>query len=254
MSLCYGDGMTDRSESRSRAILEASVLAVIWTLFLLAFAAERKPFGVDVHGAVYASYYLLLGVCVGYGAWPVWGRARRYGAFGLATLGLYGLFAVVEEYGLDPMVFGRTEAGLDSLHNVLDYVWYAAAVSLPVVFMRVLLDHRETLPTPEPEAIALIRQGAGVRRTPVADIVLLRADRDYTVFQTPSETIHASGTLAHCLRSLPRERIMRVHKSYAVNLAHVRAFTAARLTTDCGEVPVGRTYRAAVAQRMAALR
>ena len=246
--------MTDRSASRSRAILEAGVLAVIWALFLLAFAAERKPFGVDVHGAVYASYYLLLGVCIGYGAWPVWGRTRRYGAFGLAALGLYGLFAVVEEYGLDPLVFHRTDAGLGHLHNILDYVWYAAAVSLPVVLMRVLLDHREVPVEPEAEAVALIRQGAGVRRTPVADIVLLRADRDYTVFQTPSETIHGTGTLAHCLKTLPRERIMRVHKSYAVNLAHVRAFTAQRLTTACGEVPVGRTYRAAVAARLATLR
>lgn len=243
----------DPTPGRSRAAVEAVVLLVIWALFLLAFAAEKKTFAVDLHGAVYATYYLLLGVCIGYVAWPAWGRARRYRAFGLGALGFYALFAVVEEYGLDPLLFHRADAGLDSLHNVLDYIWYAAAVSLPVVFMRVLLDHRESA-APEAEPMALIRQGAETRRTPVADIVLLRADRDYTVFQTPSESIHATGTLAHCLKALPRERIIRVHKSYAVNLAHVRAFTAARLTTACGDVPVGRTYRAAVAERLAAFR
>jgi DNA-binding LytR/AlgR family response regulator len=103
------------------------------------------------------------------------------------------------------------------------------------------------------ETIVELKDGTRIRRVPESDIVRIRAADDYCdVFLADGRSVLVTATLSKLLSGLP-ERFVRVHKSHAVNVAHV-ASAAPRdgggraLTMDDGAtVPVGRSYDQSVA-------
>jgi len=106
-------------------------------------------------------------------------------------------------------------------------------------------------------AVAVIRDGTRVRRVPTADILCLRAADDYCeVRLADGRQLLSTATLAQTLADLPGE-FVRVHKSWAVNAAHVASIGPApggrrAVTLDDGSVvPVGRAY-AGAAERLSA--
>ncbi len=98
------------------------------------------------------------------------------------------------------------------------------------------------------ETIVELKDGSRLHRVPESDIVRIQAADDYCdVFLSDGRSLLVTTTLAKLLAGLS-ERFVRVHKSHAVNLAHV-ASTAPRegggkkLTMEGGsEVPVGRSF------------
>lgn len=103
------------------------------------------------------------------------------------------------------------------------------------------------------EAIVALKDGNRTHRIAEGDIVYLRAADDYCeAVMADGRVLLVTMTLSRLLATLPA-RFVRVHKSYAVNRAHV-ATVAARAgggrllrLTDGSSVPVGRSYGAAVA-------
>ncbi|HTU11851.1 MAG TPA: LytTR family DNA-binding domain-containing protein [Allosphingosinicella sp.] len=103
------------------------------------------------------------------------------------------------------------------------------------------------------EPILPLRDGSRIHRVAVGDIVAVRAADDYCdVILTGGRDMLVTQTLTKLLDTLP-PRFMRVHKSHAVNRAHVtgaapRPGGGTLLTmSDGSEIPVGRTYLKAVA-------
>jgi len=104
----------------------------------------------------------------------------------------------------------------------------------------------------EGEPIVALKDGARTHRVAESDILYVKAADDYCdVALTGGRTLLVTMTLARLLETLPG-RFERVHKSYAVNRAHVAA-TAPRAgggrtleLSDGSVVPVGRSYGAAV--------
>lgn len=108
------------------------------------------------------------------------------------------------------------------------------------------------------EPILSLKDGARSHRVAEGDLLYLRAADDYCEAVTVSGgTLLVTMTLSQLLGRLPAG-FVRVHKSYAVNLAHVtgsnpRAGGGRLLRLSSGaEVPVGRTYGPAVAQALVA--
>jgi DNA-binding LytR/AlgR family response regulator len=103
------------------------------------------------------------------------------------------------------------------------------------------------------EPILGLRDGSRTHRVAEGDIIAVRAADDYCdVILANGRDLLVTMTLAKLLETLP-PRFMRVHKSHAVNRAHVTG-AAPRpgggtllMMSDGSEIPVGRAYARAVA-------
>lgn len=109
----------------------------------------------------------------------------------------------------------------------------------------------------EGEPIVAIRDGGRIHRVAESDIVAIRAADDYCdVTLRDGRNLLTTLSLARFLATLPA-RFVRVHKSHAVNRAHVTTIApkpgGGRLLmmSDGSAVPVGRSYEASVAAAIA---
>jgi DNA-binding LytR/AlgR family response regulator len=113
---------------------------------------------------------------------------------------------------------------------------------------------RETVPA---ERIARLKDGARTYQIPEAHIVFVRAADDYCeVTLEDRRTLLVTMTLSRVVQALS-DRFVRIHKSYAVNCAHVAAVAPRpgggwQLSlADGTALPVGRSYLGAVASMRA---
>lgn len=162
------------------------------------------------------------------------------------------------------------------LTDFLDQSYYVAVAAMLILLVgEQLLVLRRTRSAGEQEAtraaalearlkesnsvgrIARLKDGARTHQVPEARIVFVRAADDYCeVRLEDGRTLLVTMTLSRLQQALS-ERFVRVHKSYAVNAGHVAALAprpgGGRLLTlsDGSEVPVGRSYLAAVAKMQA---
>lgn len=81
------------------------------------------------------------------------------------------------------------------------------------------------------------------------DIVLLEADNTYTSLRTATRRHALRLTLGAVLERLSFGQLVRVHRSFAVNIQHVERFSDAELTVAGQTVPLGRQYREAFLQQ-----
>ena len=102
------------------------------------------------------------------------------------------------------------------------------------------------------ETIVQLKDGTRIHRVAEGDIVYAKAADDYSeVTLVDGRTVLVTMTLARLLDTLPRD-FVRIHKSYAVNRAHVASLSprpgGGRLLQldDGSSIPVGRTYGKAV--------
>jgi two-component system, response regulator PdtaR len=88
-----------------------------------------------------------------------------------------------------------------------------------------------------------IRHNYRFVRVPLADILLLQADNNHTLVVTETQKYALRLTLGHLLDRLVSSQLVRVHRSYAVNLGRVNSFTEQELTVTDQTVPISRHYR-----------
>lgn len=81
--------------------------------------------------------------------------------------------------------------------------------------------------------------GMGARRFALDEIVYLKAAGNYTEVRTRSRTHTIYGTLKALFAQLPQEQFVRVHRSYVVNLQHVRAVRGGAVLLDDAQLPLG---------------
>jgi DNA-binding LytR/AlgR family response regulator len=82
-------------------------------------------------------------------------------------------------------------------------------------------------------------------RIPLADILLLEADNTYTALRTPTRKYALRLTLGAVLERLHFAQLVRVHRSFAVNIQRVESFSEAEANVAGQTVPLGRQYREA---------
>ena len=88
-----------------------------------------------------------------------------------------------------------------------------------------------------------IRHNYRFVRVLLADILLLQADNTHTVLVTENQKYALRLTLGHLLDRLANRQLVRVHRSYAVNIGQVHSFTDQELTLADQTVPLSRQYR-----------
>lgn len=85
-------------------------------------------------------------------------------------------------------------------------------------------------------------------RVPLADILLLEADNTYTTLITAGRKYALRLPLSTVLERLALPRLVRVHRSHAVNIHHVESFSETEAVVADYTVPLGRQYKEAFLQ------
>ena len=98
------------------------------------------------------------------------------------------------------------------------------------------------------EETILIKQGYEQLRLSLHDIIYLEAMSDYTKINTSSKKYITNTPLSGFMEKLPEQHFMRVHRSYAVAKGKIDSIKAGALICGGTAIPVGRTYRSAIAR------
>jgi DNA-binding LytR/AlgR family response regulator len=102
---------------------------------------------------------------------------------------------------------------------------------------------------PEKDYI-LVKSEHKIYRVRYADILFIQSMREYVAFYTPEGRILSLGSLKNLEEELPRDRFLRVHKSFIV--ARNRVTTLEGNTIHIGQerIPVGANYREEVMREL----
>ena len=77
------------------------------------------------------------------------------------------------------------------------------------------------------------------------DILFLEADNNHTLIQTGGQKMAIRQSLSAVLDRLAMPRLVRTHRSYAVNLDRVDSFNDHEVRIETHDVPLGRNYKEA---------
>ena len=73
------------------------------------------------------------------------------------------------------------------------------------------------------------------------DVQYIETFGHYAVVHTDKESFRFRSTLKEIMSKLPKGYFVSPHKSYIVNLEHIRSATATEISLDCGaNIPIGR--------------
>ncbi|WP_149244602.1 LytR/AlgR family response regulator transcription factor [Dyadobacter sp. 32] len=93
-----------------------------------------------------------------------------------------------------------------------------------------------------------IKEGYKQIRISQNDIIYLEAMQDYTKIVTENRNYMTLSTMSFFMDRLPADRFMRVHRSYAVALHHIRELSQSEVVCSNARIPVGKTYRQLVSR------
>ena len=84
----------------------------------------------------------------------------------------------------------------------------------------------------------------------LADILFVESLKDYIRIHRVEGALVTKFPIGELTQLLGEADFVRIHKSYVVNLRHVRAFSAAEVEVGGTSLPIGRTYRKAAEKRL----
>lgn len=96
--------------------------------------------------------------------------------------------------------------------------------------------------------VLTIKEGHNQVRLFQHDIIYLEAMQDYTKIVTHQKNYMTLASLSYFMEQLPENRFIRVHRSYAVSLDQIKELRYTELLCDKMLIPVGKTYRSAIAK------
>ena len=80
-------------------------------------------------------------------------------------------------------------------------------------------------------------------KVPLADILFVAADSNHINLHTNDKKFVLRLSLSQLFDRLIFDRLIRIHRSYAVNIDAIQSFTEQKVLTGKGELPIGRNYK-----------
>ncbi len=88
-----------------------------------------------------------------------------------------------------------------------------------------------------------IRQNYQFLKVKLSDILFLQADDNYIVLQTNSQKFALRMPLASALERIHYDKLVRVHRSYVINVGNMDSFTDTEITMGKHLIPIGKNYK-----------
>jgi DNA-binding LytR/AlgR family response regulator len=85
----------------------------------------------------------------------------------------------------------------------------------------------------------------------LSDVLFVQANRNHISLHTSDKKFVLRLSLGQLFDRLIFDRLIRIHRSYAVNIDAIRSFTEQTVLTDKGEFPIGRSYKEDFQKRFA---
>ncbi|MCK5168682.1 MAG: LytTR family transcriptional regulator, partial [Bacteroidales bacterium] len=82
------------------------------------------------------------------------------------------------------------------------------------------------------------------------DINYIESLSDYIKIHLIDKTIITRETISNIEAKLPRKNFIRVHRSFIVSLASINSFTNEYVGINKNEIPISRSYKKEVLQRL----
>lgn len=130
------------------------------------------------------------------------------------------------DYLVKPVVFGRFQLAVQKVRE------------------RIAGNTQATALNETPPDYIFIRQGSKLVRVNHSGISYIQAERDFcSVYLPDNKRLLASLHLKTLEDMLPKDKFLRVHRSYIVNMEKIQAVKGNTLELNNAEIPVGANYR-----------
>lgn len=83
-----------------------------------------------------------------------------------------------------------------------------------------------------------------------ADVLFIESLSDYVKIFLPDRIVTTRETISNFEERLPKDGFIRVHRSYIVSISHIDAFTNEDLHIGKNEIPISRTFKKEVLERL----
>jgi two-component system, response regulator PdtaR len=88
-----------------------------------------------------------------------------------------------------------------------------------------------------------IKQNYQFVKFPLSDILYLEADNTHTNIVTENKKYTIRLTMGNVLERLPMKDLVRIHRSFAVNINKIESFTEQEVSIQTLQIPLSRTYK-----------
>ena len=88
-----------------------------------------------------------------------------------------------------------------------------------------------------------VKTNKKLTRVNYSDILFLEGLKDYILIKTLYEEYIVHANIGHFTNHLPRHRFTRIHKSYTIATAHIKALTSTEMEIGSHIIPIGRFYQ-----------
>ena len=109
---------------------------------------------------------------------------------------------------------------------------------------------RNLRPANQPPTL-VIKRNKLLFRVSVRDILFIKSEHVYCrIFFTNDQRLLQRTSLEKLLERLPEDRFLRVHRSFAINVEHIRRYNSKKIYIGDTVITIGRTLRQVVAERL----
>jgi DNA-binding LytR/AlgR family response regulator len=77
----------------------------------------------------------------------------------------------------------------------------------------------------------------------MGDILYIESIKDYVKVRTAEKEIVTQQKISYLEESLPKEKFLRIHRSFIINRDHIDAYSATEIEIGKHHIPVGRNYK-----------
>lgn len=132
--------------------------------------------------------------------------------------------------------------------HTLDYLLKPISLERFTQAMAKVLETSEVLDKKQVDTL-LLKSGNRVYRVVIDEIWYLQKEGNYMTYHLGEKKILCRESVAESLESLPNNFI-QCHKSYIVNISHIRFFDKEEISIDSNRIPIGKAYKAKFLQAM----
>ena len=99
-----------------------------------------------------------------------------------------------------------------------------------------------------------MKKGDRFEKVKVEDILYVQASGSYVDIHTRNGKYNISINLMNFSKQIPDPNLLRIHRSYTVNLNQIEAVERARVFIQQIEIPIGNSYRSDLSSQLKFLR
>jgi len=105
---------------------------------------------------------------------------------------------------------------------------------------------------PQQDSVMTFKYNYRNIRLPISEIQYVKAFDNYVTIVTPDKNYMIAMTMKRILAELPEDGFVRVHKSYIIPFAKIKAYNNETVTTDALKIAIGRSYKKSFLEKMQA--